>query len=264
MKITLGQFAPTTDLAANRASIEALVRDAVEAGSDLLVLPEEAMVLGSETETPLGDIASTEWLPFTEFIRDLAKVNGIGIVAPGYEPGSSSGLPYNTIAVSDRTGALVASYRKMHLYDAFAYRESSYVMRGEVKPTVFSINGTVFGLLNCYDLRFPELARALVELGADTLLVSAAWMSGPLKVDHWLTLLRARAIENTCWVIGVGSSSPECIGVSAVVDPMGQVLDQLGDDTIATIHAEVTKERLDEARYTLPVLLNRRIMINAS
>jgi predicted amidohydrolase len=263
VKITLGQFAPTADLAANRTSIEALVRSAVEAGSDLLVLPEEAMVLGSQTSTPLGDVATTEWLPFTEFVRDLAKANGIGIVAPGYEPGSS-GLPYNTIVVSDRTGALVATYRKMHLYDAFSYRESSYVMRGEVKPTVFAINGTVFGLLNCYDLRFPELARALVELGADTLLVSAAWMSGPLKIDHWLTLLRARAIENTCWVIGVGSSSAECIGVSTVVDPMGQVLDQLGDEAIAAIHAEVSKERLDEARYTLPVLLNRRIMINGS
>lgn len=263
MKITLGQFAPTTDLAANRSSIETLADRAVEAGSRLLVLPEESMVISSELSEPLGDIAAREWLPFTGFIGDLAKSSGIAIVAAGYEP-SSSGLPFNTIVVSDRTGDVVATYRKMHLYDAFSYRESSYVMRGEVKPTVFAVDGTVFGLLNCYDLRFPELARALVEQGAEALLVSAAWMSGALKVDHWLTLLRARAIENTCWVVGVGSSSPDCIGASAVVDPMGQVLDRLGDETLETIHAEFSKERLDEARYTLPVLLNRRIMINGS
>jgi predicted amidohydrolase len=263
LKITLGQFAPTGDVATNRKSIETLVRSAVDAGSDLLVLPEESMITSTEAPEPLGDIAAREWPMFTDFIRDLAKANEIAIVAAGYEP-SSSGLPFNTIVASDRNGELVATYRKMHLYDAFSYRESSYVMRGEIKPTVFEVNGTVFGLLNCYDLRFPELARALVEQGADTLLVSAAWMSGAVKVDHWLTLLRARAIENTCWVIGVGSSSPDCIGTSAVVDPMGQVLDKLGNETMATIHAEVSRERLDEARYTLPVLLNRRIMINRS
>jgi len=263
LKITLGQFAPTADVATNRKSIATLVRSAVDAGSQLLVLPEESMVTSTEAPEPLGDIAAKEWPAFTDFIRDLAKAGEIAIVAAGYEP-SSAGLPFNTIVVSDRTGELIASYRKMHLYDAFSYRESSYVMRGEINPTVFAVNGTVFGLLNCYDLRFPELARALVEQGADTLLVSAAWMSGAVKVDHWLTLLRARAIENTCWVIGVGSSSPECIGTSAVVDPMGQVLEKLGDETMATIHAEVSRERLDEARYTLPVLLNRRIMINRS
>ncbi|MFT4044582.1 MAG: carbon-nitrogen hydrolase family protein [Gordonia sp. (in: high G+C Gram-positive bacteria)] len=263
MKVTVGQFAPTAEIADNREAISRLADHAATAGSQLLVLPEEAMVIGSEVPGSLSEFVAKEWEPFCDFITELAQANNLCIVALGYEP-SSSGLPYNTTIVQDSSGRRLAKYHKMHLYDAFSYQESSYVLRGDIEPTVFDLDGTVFGLINCYDVRFPELARALVEQGADTLLVSAAWVDGPLKADHWLTLLRARAIENTCWVVGVGSASPECIGRSVIIDPLGRVVGQLDAETWATLDAELDKSALDEARFTLPVLRNRRMMITGS
>ncbi len=260
MKITVGQFAPSADLTANRGAIVSLADHAVDAQADLLLLPEESMIAATEVADSLSELAGREWGPFAEFIADTARDRGLPIVAVGYEP-SPSGLPYNTTIAVDADGHELAHYRKMHLYDAFSYRESAYVMRGDVTPTVFDLHGSVLGLMNCYDVRFPELARALVELGADTLLVPAAWVDGPLKVDHWITMLRARAIENTCWVVGAGSSSPDCIGTSAVVDPLGRVVARLQNQSLGSLDVDLDKSILDEARFTLPVLRNRRILI---
>jgi Predicted amidohydrolase len=117
------------------------------------------------------------------------------------------------------------------------------------------------GLINCYDIRFPELARHLVQEGAELLAVSAAWVAGPQKEDHWLTLARARAIENTVWLAAAGTISEGCIGRSVVVDPLGLVVADLGTEPVAIAVVDISRDRTDEVREILPALDNRRIRL---
>jgi predicted amidohydrolase len=112
--------------------------------------------------------------------------------------------------------------------------------------------------MTCYDLRFPELGRALVDRGAEVLVVPAAWVAGPRKVDHWTTLLRARAIENTVFVVGVGQPGPRYTGHSMVVGPLGDVLVE-GDAEASTLRATLDLASVAEARRTNPSLANRRL-----
>ncbi|WP_442546126.1 carbon-nitrogen hydrolase family protein (plasmid) [Arthrobacter sp. KN11-1C] len=260
MQVALAQFAPVNDTERNFTTISGLVREAAERGAELIVFPEEAMLSAEGLDTPLGEIANREWPKFTESVSGLAAAHGLAIVAAGYEANGPD-LPYNTMVAFDGSGELLGKYRKMHLYDAFAYQESAYVMRGNEGPQVLDIGGYRMGLMNCYDLRFPEMARVLIEMGAEVLLVSAAWVKGNMKEDHWSTLLRARAIENTCWVVAASSTSSGCIGQSMVVDPMGVIRGSLGDDRAGVQVIEISKQRTADVRVALPVLLNRRIML---
>src|SRR5699024_9904229 len=111
-------------------------------------------------------------------------------------------VPYNTLLLAGPDGDVVPAYRKIHLYDSFGYRESDRLAAGPVEPIVVPIAGTPVVLMTCYDLRFPELARSLVDAGAEVLVVPTAWVAGEGKLDHWRTFLKARAIENTVDVIG--------------------------------------------------------------
>ncbi|UAJ80267.1 carbon-nitrogen hydrolase family protein [Leifsonia sp. ZF2019] len=263
MKVAAGQLAPTTDPAVNRRTIETLVEEAAAEGADLLVLPEEAMLLADGVDVPLGELARAEWPGFVEFVSGLARRHRLAVIAAGYE-GTDSDRPYNTIVAVDESGRELARYRKLHLYDAFAYRESDYVTPGDDNPVVVEIAGALVGLVNCYDLRFPELTRNLIDHGADLLSVSAAWVSGPMKEDHWRTLLRARAIESTAWLVAAGSASPDCIGQSMVVDPFGVVRAALGGEPYGLAVATVSQRRTDEVRAVLPVLENRRLNTSIS
>ena len=112
--------------------------------------------------------------------------------------------------------------------------------------------------MTCYDLRFPELARALVVAGAEALVVPAAWVAGERKVEHWRTLLRARAIENTVWVVGVGQPGPRYTGHSMVVSPEGDVVVEAGTEP-AVLDAVLDRDAVSAARRTNPSLANRRM-----
>ena len=124
-------------------------------------------------------------------------------------------------------------------------------------PATFDLLGFGVGLMTCYDLRFPELARLLVDRGADVLVVPAAWVAGPRKVEHWRTLVRARAIENTVFVVAAAQPGPRYTGHSMVVDPLGDVLAEAGEEA-AVLRATLDRELLDDARRTNPSLANRR------
>ncbi|MGW5679985.1 nitrilase-related carbon-nitrogen hydrolase, partial [Streptomyces sp. NPDC003860] len=185
MKVAAAQFAPTADAAANLAVIEEMTAEAAAAGAELVVFPEESMIPSDvldENDVPLGEFAVTHWEPFLEGISRTARTHGVALVAAGYED-SGTALPYNTMAAVDAGGEVLGLYRKMHLYDAFDYRESRHIQRGDTGPVVVRIGGFNVGLVNCYDVRFPEFTRSLVEMGADMLAVSAAWVKGPLKED---------------------------------------------------------------------------------
>ena len=120
------------------------------------------------------------------------------------------------------------------------------------------VGGFRLGLMTCYDLRFPELARVLVDHGAEVLLVPSAWVAGPRKADHWRTLVRARAVENTVFVVAVGQPGPRYTGRSLAVDPLGDVLAEAGEEP-AVLRATLDRAALDAARRTNPSLSSRRL-----
>jgi predicted amidohydrolase len=157
-----------------------------------------------------------------------------------------------------REGQLVATYRKLHLYDAFGERESDWVVAGEIEnPEVFGWSGFTVGLQTCYDIRFPEVTRRIVDAGADLVLLPAEWVRGPLKEHHWRTLVTARALENTIYIAAADHAPPIGAGNSMVVDPMGVELVTIGESSGVAI-AWVSPERIAAVRAVNPALSLRR------
>jgi deaminated glutathione amidase len=250
LRVTLVQEASELDPEANRARLAGLV----SAGGDLVVLPE---AFARDFGRPGSDVSAfAEPLdgPFATELARVAAERGTTVVAGMFRAGEDPDRPYNTLVVRGRAEA---SYDKVHLYDSFGYRESDRLSAGAWTPTLVEVEGFRVGLMTCYDLRFPELARALVLAGAEVLVVPAAWVAGDRKVDHWLTLLRARAIENTVHVVGVGQPAPRYTGHSAAFSPLGDVLVQTGPDA-GRVEVVLTREALEEARRINPSLANRR------
>lgn len=260
VRVTVAQVAVSADPAVNRATVTGAFAAAGRAGADLLVLPEYAAAydrhgVGREHAEPLDG-------PFVKLLRSLASASGIAVIAGVTLPGSDDVRAVNALVVVDGAGELAGVYRKVHLYDAFGYRESDRLEPGPAgaEPVTLRIGGVTFGVLTCYDLRFPESARRVVDAGADVLVYPAAWVAGPLKVEHWRTLLTARAIENTAVVIGVGMTGEGVVGHSLVVGPDGVVGLELGDEeTFRTV--EVDPERLVDVRTANPSLANRRYTV---
>ena len=253
LRLALVQEASGLDPAANRDRLAALVPD----GVDLVVLPEAFARDFGEAGSDVSAYAESPDGPFATALAAAAAGHGTTAVAGMFEStdSPSDDRPYNTLVVR---GQIEADYRKIHLYDSFGYRESDRLLAGEVKPTIVEVNGWQVGLMTCYDLRFPELARLLVDAGAELIVVPAAWVAGPRKVDHWRTLVRARAIENTVYVAAVGQPGPRYTGHSMLVDPLGDVVAE-ADAEPAVLLAEVTRATLVAARHTNPSLLNRRL-----
>ncbi len=223
---------------------------------DLIVAPEAAMHDFGSPDTPLGPVAQSLDGPFTTALAEMAKAHGATAVAGMFERSADPGRPYNTVVVVG-AGGVIGAYRKIHLYDSFGYRESDRLRAGDVAPTVVHVGDLRLGLMTCYDLRFPEHARALVDAGADVIVVPAAWVRGPLKEDHWVTLLKARAIENTVYVTAAAQCGSHYCGHSMVVDPLGVVTAAAGEAE-AVVVADVDPARLAAARDRNPSLAHRR------
>lgn len=257
MKVSVGQFTPGGVVSENLAAMRRLAEDARAAGSKLVVFPEESMFSVGKVDGDFAQVVDAQWTTFVQGISLLAAQVGIAIVAGGYES-SGEDRPYNTLIAVDETGAIMGTYRKLHLYDAFSYKESERIKAGDDGITIVEIGGFKVGIMTCYDIRFPELARALTLQGAELICVPAAWFKGEHKIDHWETLLKARAIENTVWVAAAGTSSAHCIGHSAILDPMGIPVVFLDDEPEAIVTANVSHKRIEEVREFLPVLKNRR------
>jgi deaminated glutathione amidase len=251
MQVVLVQEASSVDPDVNRERLAALVPD----DADLVVLPEAfARDFGEAGSDVSGYAEGLDGAFATELSR-VARVRATTVVAGMFETGPTPQRPYNTLVVR---GAAEASYRKIHLYDSFGYRESDRLSAGDLEPALVEVSGVRVGLMTCYDLRFPELARLLVDRGAQLLVVPAAWVAGDRKVDHWRTLVRARAIENTVFVAAAGQPAPRYSGHSMVVDPLGDVLAEAGDDA-TTLRVDLDPGELERARRTNPSLANRRL-----
>ncbi|SDT38435.1 deaminated glutathione amidase [Microlunatus soli] len=254
MKIALGQMRVADDWQQNLASIGDLAGRAVDEGARLLVLPEGIIARDPDDPDLPRRAAQPVDGPFVSGLRDLSERHGLAIAGTVHVP--DQGKAINAHVVIDR-GDLIARYDKLHLYDAFASLESDHVVPGDEVPPIVRIDDFAFGLMTCYDVRFPELARALAVAGADALLLPAAWVRGPLKEDHWRVMVTARAVENTVYLIGVGEISARNIGRSLVVDPLGVTI-AAGAEQPTLLVASLDRRRIEEARSSLPVLQNRR------
>lgn len=258
MKVSVGQFDPSGDVNQNLSVMRAQAEEAKAAGAELILFPEESMFTVGKVEGNLISAVNEYWSVFVQKLSFIAAETGIALIAGGYEA-SGEERPYNTLVIVDATGRIVDTYRKLHLYDAFSYQESTKIKPGDGGLKLVEIGGLRVGVMTCYDVRFPEMARGLADQGADLICVAAAWFKGDHKIEHWETLLKARAIENTCWVAAAGTSSSHTVGHSAILDPMGIVQDYLNDEPRGVVTVDVTRRRIDEVREFLPVLRNRRL-----
>lgn len=251
LRVALVQHASGLEPDGNRA----LLSELTPAGADLVVFPEAFARDFGEAGSDVSPYAEGLDGPFATEVARVAGERRTTVVAGMFEPGDDPGRPFNTLVVR---GAAEASYRKIHLYDSFGYRESDRLSAGAIEPVLVDVAGFRVGLMTCYDLRFPELGRRLVDAGAEVLVVPAAWVAGPRKVDHWRTLARARAIENTVFVVAAGQPGPRYSGHSLVVDPLGDMLAEAGEGP-EVLSAELDRESLATARRTNPSLANRRL-----
>jgi len=265
MRVAVCQVNSRADRKHNLQVAHGLLERAAATGAELAVLPEYVDYLGPGGTAPKPEGTDGE---FAEFFSNAARDLGLWVHAGSFhESGPDPRRTYNTSLVFDPSGALVTRYRKIHLYDVeiagrVSYQESRSVAPGD-QTVVADIAGVRTGLSICYDLRFPELYRRLaVEGEARVLIVPAAFMMHTGR-DHWEVLLRARAIENQCYVVAaaqIGDHDPSrtCFGRSMIIDPWGTVLAQ-APDTIGMVTADLDLDRLDQIRTELPSLANRRL-----
>jgi predicted amidohydrolase len=260
VRIASGQFSAGTDPGRNLQAIGRLMETAADGGAELLVLPESSLYASPEPPAAMSAIAERLDGPFIHGIAAMAGHLGLPVVV-GTAEANEKGLPYNTLVALDAHGVVSGTYRKVHLYDAFGYRESEGTRQGEIiRPFLLAAGDLRMGMLTCYDLRFPESARHLIDAGANVLLLPAMWIAGPGKEDHWNTLVRARAIENTAYVVTANQSGPLATAYSIIVDPFGVVIANAGEDP-GVIFAELDIKRLAEVRARVPSLKNRRFSV---
>ncbi|MCA1223199.1 nitrilase-related carbon-nitrogen hydrolase [Streptomyces sp. 8L] len=260
MRIATGQFAATPDWAPNLDICRSLTARAQDGGADLLVLPEGVLARFTEDRHRIREVAQPLDGPFVTGLREATTGGTTAVVVGIHEP-SDDGRVFNTLVVL-AGGEIVTVYRKLHLYDAFGTQESAHVRPAAEPPVTFDHAGTRVGLMTCYDVRFPEMARLLADAGADVLALPAAWVRGPAKERHWEIMIAARALENTCWVAASGECGPRNIGNSLVVDPLGTVRARLGAAP-GLAWAEADPAFTATARETLPVRANRRFAVDA-
>jgi predicted amidohydrolase len=264
VRVAAVQLTSGLDPAGNRAAVLDRVALAADGGAALVVLPEATMCTFGDPSFDLASVAETRDGPFVDALHQAAARHRVTVVAGMFERSAEPHRAFNTVVAVGPHG-LVAAYRKIHLFDALGARESDRLVAGDPEKDVatFEVEGWRVGLMTCYDVRFPELARALADGGATVLCVPAHWFPGPGKAEVWETLVAARAIENTAYVVGAGKPAPEAVGRSRVVDPAGVVLAALGDAEQGCALAELSTERLAEVRAALPLLEHRRFRVEA-
>lgn len=259
LKAAIAQFAPSEDKNANLDSMEAMIRRASTQGAQLVVLPEYSIFTVPVMDDRFVDSAESLDGPAITRLRQLSRELQVTVVA-GINESAKDGRIHNTL-VGVQKGEVAAVYRKTHLYDAFGYKESDRVLPGALEaPQLMSVGEFTVGMQTCYDLRFPEVTRTLVDAGADVVALPAEWVPGPLKEFHWNTLIRARAIENTVYVLAADQAAPTGAGNSAILDPMGNTLAGVGESEDLAL-AELSQKRLKDVRLSNPALALRRYRV---
>jgi predicted amidohydrolase len=266
MKIAALQMVATPDVDRNLAAAARLIADAAAAGARLAALPEYFCLMGRRDEDKLAIAEADGDGPIQAFLAEQARTHGLWLVG-GTLPirAQAAGRVRNACCVYGPQGQRVARYDKIHLF-AFdngreRYDEGRVLEAGDT-PVAFEAEGLRVGLSICYDLRFPEHYRALMQPACDLLVVPAAFTYTTGQA-HWELLLRARAVENQCGVLasaqgGTHENGRRTWGHSMVIDPWGQVLAQQAEGE-GMVLAELDTARRDAVRSQLPALAHRRL-----
>ncbi len=259
MKVAVVQFKASTNKEINLKKIINYISKASQNKAVLVAFPEFMMFYTSSSQTSkqLASLAETINGNFVNTIAKAAKENQIQVIGSFYEKSTKKNRVYDTSFVIDKSGKVISTYRKIHLYDALGFIESDKMTSGSkiTKPVKTSI-GKV-GMMICYDLRFPEMSRSLASSGSEVLVAPSAWVKGERKEEHWLTINKTRAIENGCYVIAPDQLGNIYCGRSVVVDPYGKILlDMKKKQGIGYVNIELKK--IKQIRKVLPLLKNRR------
>lgn len=267
MRIAAAQIVTGEDPQQNLQLVEEWATKAAEAGADLVVFPEATQRAFGH---PLKPIAETVDGPWADQVHLIAQRLGIVIVVGMFTPGepNEEGKPRVKNTLLATGPSVFVSYDKLHLYDAFGFQESKTVQAGD-RAVRFDNRGVRLGLATCYDIRFPQLFQAHANDGAHATILPASWGAGPGKVEQWRTLVTARALDSTQYIIACGQGLPDAAGVEApegaptgvghsmIVSPTGQILAEAGEAPELLV-ADIEAETVEKARKVLPVLTNAR------
>lgn len=254
MRVALSQITSTPSPSANVELVAEQVKAAAADGASVVLFPEATMACFG---TSLGPLAEPLDGPWATAVREIATAHDVLVVAGMFTP-SPDGRVFNTLLATGRDQHV--GYDKIHLYDAFGFQESRTVAPGSDLVAFGDL-----GLATCYDVRFPGVFTGLADRGASVVLLGASWGAGPGKVSQWELLVRARALDSTCWVVacgqadpGVPSKAPTGVGHSLVAAPDGSVLASAGADPELLV-VDLDLELVAATRENIPVLANRRL-----
>ena len=265
MKVALIQF----DVDLDRAPAETIeravakVHEAAEDGAELVLLPE-LWLHGAFDPAAWPESAEPLHGETARLLQQAAIDCGIVLHAGSLVERTPDGKLFNTSLVFDAEGELLAGYRKIHRF-GFTEGEAAVMSPGEHPATfdLLDIDGSVrtkVGLTTCYDVRFPELYRKLLDAGTQTVFIVAAWPAA--RLEHWRTLLRARAIENQVYVLAASAAGTQAgirmAGHSMVIDPWGDILAE-ADEKETILYAEIDPDLVEQTRAKFPVLKDRRL-----
>jgi predicted amidohydrolase len=262
VRVALAQIVSGIDPERNLGLVRDAATRAAAAGARMVVLPEATMCAFGVSLAPIAQPLNGPW---ADAVREIAADAGITVVVGMFTPGSGGRVRNTLLAVG---GGVEASYDKIHLFDAYGFRESRTVAPG-IEPVVIDVDGVTVGLTVCYDVRFPGLYQELAKQGATVILVAASWGAGPGKREQWDLLTRARALDSTSFLLAAGQADPATVGAtprgsaptgvggSVAVSPLGAVIDQLGAAP-GLLVVDVDPQQAADARESIPVLANRR------
>lgn len=263
LRVALAQILGGSTPQENLELVATRTAEAAANDAQLVVFPEATM---RRFGLPLAEIAEPVNGPWAQQLRKIAEHHQLVVVAGMFTP-SGDGRVKNTLRAVGP--GVDAHYHKIHLFDAFGFRESDTVAPG-AEPVMITVAEAKVGLSTCYDVRFPGLYTRLAELGAQVICVAASWGAGVGKVEQWQLLTRARALDSTSYLAAAGQADPAAVGVvlegtaptgigySAVLSPRGEVLQSLGPEP-GLLVADLDLDLVEQTRAAIPVLANRRI-----
>ena len=265
-KIALVQMKSSTIKSENLKLSVDYIRQAAKKKVELVCFPEFQMAYSplEQTAKELSTIAENAINGnFITTLRKEAKRHRIKIIATIYENINTKRKKKADYRVSDTAimisekGDVMSIYRKLHLYDALGFKESAKLVGGDKIERPVKVGIGKIGLEICYDIRFPEMSRILTLDGADVLAIPSGWVQGIMKEEHWQIMLKARAIENGCYVIAPDQVGNIFSGQSMVIDPFGITLLDMGNKEGVEV-VEIARDRVEFVRKSLPLLKNRR------
>jgi deaminated glutathione amidase len=271
-RVAVAQIVSGSDPEENLELVATRAADAAESGAQLVIFPEATM---RRFGLSLAEVAEPVDGPWAQQLGKIAEHHQLVVVAGMFTP-SEDGRVRNTLRALGP--GVDAYYDKIHLFDAFGFRESDTVAPG-TEPVMITVGETKVGLTTCYDVRFPGLYIRLAELGAQVICVAASWGAGAGKVEQWQLLTRARALDSTSYLLAAGQADPVAagrtfeggqepneqstaaptgVGYSAVISPRGEVLQSLGAEP-GLLMVDLDLDLVEQTRSVIPVLANRRI-----